>query len=129
MFGVLGTVGDFLICSHGTADMNEFTYDSGNRLVTTEVESHLLHVEITRSTITKAFAICLFLVNWTSNIGSVYTMALVVSGMLEANSMVAALPFSARLTIPMVHSLYLDSPLLGTFVGELCVQSFHFAVD
>ena len=117
MFGVLGTVGDFVIRSHDVANTSEFTYDSGNGLVTTEVESRLLQVEITRSAIAKAFAICLFLVNWTLTVASVYITALVAFRMLDANSVVAALPFSAPLTIPMVRSLYADSPQSGTSGG------------
>jgi len=104
--------------------MSEFTYDSGNGLVTTEVESRVLQGEITRSTIAKAFAIYLFLVNWTLTVGSVYITALVASRMLEANSVIAAFPFSAPLTIPTVRSLYIDSPPLGTSVGQSCVLSF-----
>jgi len=131
MFGVLGTFGDFIIRSHDTTATSEFTYDSGNGSVTTEVESRVLQGEITRSAIAKAFAICLFLVNWTLTVGSVYITALVVSRMLDANSVVAALPFSAPLTIPMVRSLYIDSPPPGTSVGQFCISSFlpfHFTV-
>ena len=89
-----------------------------------EVESHVLQAEITQSAIAKAFVACLFLVNWTLTVGSVYVMALVVSGMLDANCMVAALPFSAPLTIPMVRSLYINSPPLGTSIGWSHVPLF-----
>jgi len=65
MFSVLDALGDFLICSHDAADTNEFTYDSGNGLVTAEVEFRVLRAEITRLAIAKTFMICLFLVNWT----------------------------------------------------------------
>jgi len=129
--GVLGILGDFVVRSHDVADTSEFTYNSGNGLVTTEVESRVLRVEITRSAIAKAFAICLFLVNWALTVGSVYITALVASRMLEANSVVAALPFSAPLTIPMVRSLYAVSPPPGTSIGQFCIPSFlpfRFAV-
>ena len=128
MFGVLDTLGDFVIRSHDVANTSEFTYDSGNGLVTTEVESRLLQVKITQSAIVKAFAICLFLVNWTLTVASVYITALVACRRLDAGSMVAALPFSAPLTIPMVRSLYTDSPQLGTSIGWYSIPSFHFAV-
>ena len=124
-FGVFDTVGDFVIRSHDVADTSEFTYDSGNGLVTTEVESRVLRVEITRSAIAKAFAIWLVLVNWTLTVGSVYITALVASRMLEANSVIAALPFSAPLAIPTVRSLYVDSPPLGTSIGQSCAPSFR----
>ena len=129
-FDVLDTLGGFVVRSHDVADTNEFTYDPGNGLVTMEVESRLLRGEITRSTIAKAFAVCLFLVNWMLTVGSVYITALVASGMLEANSMVAAFPFSAPLTIPTIRSLYIDYPPLGTSIGQSCVPSFlvfHFS--
>ena len=131
MFGVLDTVGDFVIRSHDMADMSTFTYDSGNGLVATEVESRVLRGEITRSAIAKAFAVCLFLVNWTLTVGSVYVTALVASRMLDANSVAAALPFSAPLTIPMVRSLYINSPPLGTSIGPSRIPlspPFHFTV-
>jgi len=128
VFSVLDALGDFIVRSHDTADTNEFTYDSGNGLATTEVESRVLRAEITRSAIAKAFTICLFLVNWTLTVGSVYITALVASRMLEADSVVATLPFSASLTIPMVRSLYVDSQPSGTSIGQSCTPSFRFAV-
>ena len=117
MFGILGTLGDFDIRSRDAADTSEFIYDSGKGPVTTEVESRVLQVEITRSAISKAFAVCLFIANWVLTVGSVYITALVASRMLEANSIVATFPFSAPLTIPTVRSLYINSPPLGTCVG------------
>ena len=124
MFGILDTAGDFVIRSHDTVDTSTFAYDFGNG--TTEIESRALRGEITQSAIAKAFAICLFLVNWTLTVGSVYITALVVSRMLDANSMVAALPFSAPLTIPMVRSLYVDPPPLGTSVGQSYIPAVPF---
>ena len=120
MFSVLDVLGNFAIRSRDAEDTNEFTYDSGGGLVIREVESRVLRVEITQSAIAKAFAICLFLVSWMLTVGSVYTTALVASRMLDANSVVAALPFSTPLTIPMVRSLYIDSPPLGTSIGQSC---------
>jgi hypothetical protein len=79
MFGVLDTIGDFVIRSHDAADTSKFTYESGDGLMSTEVESRVLRAEIKRSMIAKAFAICLFLGNWAMTIGSVYTTALVAS--------------------------------------------------
>lgn len=122
-FGVLDVIGDFVIHSQDTADTNKFIYDSGNGLVTAEVESRLLQVKIARSAIAKAFAICLFLANWALAVGSVYITALVVSRKLEPNNMVAALPFSALLTIPTIRSLYINSPLLGISIGQLRMPS------
>jgi len=121
MFGILDTLGDFVIQSQDVVATSELTYDSGNGLVTTEVQSRLLRAEITQSRIAKTFAICLFLANWMVTVGSVYITALVASRMLDANSMLAALPFSAPLTIPAVRFLYTNSPLLGTSMGQSCV--------
>jgi len=128
MFSVLDVLGDFIIRSHDAADANDFTYDSGNGLVTMEVEPRVLRAEITRSAIAKTFTICLILVNWTLTVGSVYITALVASRMLEANSMIATLPFSASLTIPMVRSLYVDSQPSGTSIGEFSIPSFRLTV-
>lgn len=49
-FGVFDALGGFVVRSHDIADTSEFTYDPGNGSVTTEVKSHLLRGEITRST-------------------------------------------------------------------------------
>jgi len=117
-FGVLDTSVDFVIRSHDMAVTSNFTYESGDGLVTMEVESRALRAEIKQSMIAKAFMICLFLGNWAMTIGSVYTTALVASERLEANSVVAALPFSALLAIPTIRSLYISSPPLGISVGK-----------
>jgi hypothetical protein len=107
--------------SQHTAATKNFTCVSGGRPVTMEAESRVLLAEIKQSAITKAFAICLFLINWSSTVGSVYITALVASRKLEADSAVAALPFSTLLTVPAVRSLYFSSPSLGISIGKSCV--------
>jgi len=128
MFSVLDSLGDFVVHSHDAPDTREFVHDSGNGLVTMEVESRILQGEIAWSAIAKAFAVCLFLVNWMLTVGSVYITALVASRMLDANSVVAALPFSAPLTIPAIRFLYTNSPLLGTSIGQPRFLPIGFAV-
>jgi len=124
-FFILDTLGDFVARSYDVTDTTRFTHESEDGLVTMEVESRALRVEIERSAIAKVFVICLFLGNWAATVSSVYTTALVVVGKLEANSMIAALPFSALVVIPTIRSLYTTSPPLGFSVGKprLC----HFA--
>ena len=121
MFSVLDTLADFVIRSHDATDVSKFTYDSGDGLVTTEVESRVLRAEIERSAIAKAFAVCLFLINWALTIGSVYATALVASGRLEVTSMVTGLPFSALLAIPTVRSLCSGLPPLGVYIGKFYI--------
>ena len=131
MFSVADTVGDFVVRSDDTTATNQFIYDSGDGQETAEAESRVLQAEIRRSAIAKAFVICLSFVNWSLAVGSVYITILVTLGRLETNSMVAALPFSALLTVPAVHSLYSTSPVLGISIGRSCVTSFlpfHFVV-
>ena len=67
-----------------------------------QVESRMLLAEITRSTIVKMFVVCLSLVNWMLTVGSVCITALVASRTLDTNSVAAAFPFSAPLTIPTI---------------------------
>jgi hypothetical protein len=74
-FGIADTLGDYVIRSYDAADTTKFTYESEDGLVTTEVESRVLRAEIERSTIAKAFAICLFLGNWAATVSSVYITA------------------------------------------------------
>jgi len=118
MFGIADALNDYIIRSYDVAGTTKFTHESEDGLVTTEVESRVLRAEIERSAIAKAFVISLFLGNWAATVGSVYTTALVVFGKLEANSMIAALPFSALVVIPTIRSLYISSPLLGFSVGK-----------
>ena len=58
-----------------------------------------------------------------------YTTALVVFGKLEANSMIAALPFSALLAVPTIRSLYISSPPLGFSIGKPCLRHFSSFVS
>ena len=132
IFGIRDTLGDFVIRSRDAAATSELTYDSGNGLITTQVESRVLRVEITQSAIAKAFAISLFLVNWMLTAGSVYATALVAFRMLDANNVVAALPFSAPFSIPILRSLYVNSPPSGTSVGQCPIVSvalFHILTN
>jgi len=124
MVGIIDTLGDYIIRSYDATDTAKFTYESGDGLVTTEVESRVLRAEIERSAIAKAFLICLFIGNWAATVSSVYTTALVVFGKLEATSMIAALPFSALLAIPAIRSLYISSPPLGFSVGKPRLSHF-----
>ena len=116
MFGVFDVLGDFVIHSQDAAGTSPFVNKSGDGSVPIGVESRVLRAEIGRSVISKGFAICLFLGNWAMTIGSVYTTALVASERLEANNVIAALPFSAFLAIPAIRSLYNSS--LGISIGK-----------
>ena len=114
MCSASSTVSDFVVRPHDIADTSGFTYNTGYRLP----------AEFKQTTVAKAFAICLCLTNWTLTVGSVYITALVVSRMLDANIMVAAVPFSALLIVPVVRSLYIDpTPSAGTSIGQSCIPS------
>jgi len=130
MFGIADALNDHIIRSYDTAGTAKFTHETEDGLVTTEVESRVLRAEIERSAIAKAFVICLFLGNWVATVSSVYTTALVVFGELEANSMIAALPFSTIVVIPTIRSLYISSSPLGFSVGKPRLSFFpaRFAV-
>ena len=128
MFGIFDALGDYVIRSYDAAGTTKFTYESGDGLVTTEVESRVLRAEIEQSAIAKAFMVCLFIGNWAVTVSSVYTTALVMFGKLEANNMIAALPFSALLAIPTIRSLYIGSPPLGFSIGEPHLSHFSPSV-
>lgn len=120
IFAVAGTLGDFVIRSHGAIAVNKFTYDLGDGAVTAQVDSRTLLAEIRRSTIAQVFAIGLFLVNWLLTVSSVYTTAMVTSRKQEANSAIVGIPLSTLFGIPTIHSLYATSPPLGTSIGKFC---------
>lgn len=122
-FAVVDIPGDFTVYSHGTAVTTNFTYDSGDGLVTTEVESHVLQVEIKRSVIAKAFAGSLFLINWSLTVSLVYITLRVACKKMEVSIAVAASPLSFLSTIPTIRSLYASSIPLGSSAGESCVPS------
>jgi len=75
--------------------------------------------EIRRSTTAQMFTLSLALINWVLTIGSIYVTAIVVSGKMEPNNAVAALPFSMMLTIPGVRALCSDVPTLSPSLGTL----------
>jgi len=127
-FGVIGTLGDFLVRSHDTTDTAKLTYESGDGLVAVEVKSRVLRAEIKRSVIAKTFAICLFFGGWAVAVASVYVTALVACEKLDANNILAALPFSALLAIPGIRSLFITSPFLGISVGKPRVYHFSQSV-
>jgi hypothetical protein len=118
MFAVTGTLGDFVLHSQETSSTSKFTYGLRDELVTAEVESRSLHVDIKRSTITWVFAISLSLINWSLAVGSTYITALVAHGVLEVNRVVVTLPFSAAMTIPTIRSLYAGSQPFGNSIGK-----------
>lgn len=120
-FTVVDIPGDFTVYSHGTAVTTDFTYDSGDGLVTTEVESRVLQVKIKRSVIAKAFAGSLFLINWLLTVSLVYITLRVACKKMEVGIAVAASPLGFLSTIPTIRSLYASSIPLGSSAGKSCV--------
>ena len=119
-FAVASPLGSFVILSHDV-DASQPTYIPGNGPFTPHPGSHMLNAEIRRSAIAQTFMISLALINWLLTIGSVYITVLVMSGKMEADHPVAALPFSMMLTIPAVRAIYAEPPSLSTSLGTFCI--------
>ena len=116
-FVVASPLGSFVILSHDV-DASELIYIPGNGPFTPYHGSRMLNAEIRRSAIAQTFMISLALINWLLTIGSVYITVLVMSGKMEADHPVAALPFSMMLTIPAVRAIYAEPPPLSTSLGN-----------
>ena len=114
-----GSRNNFVISS-GTwiPTKNNFTYDSGTGPITVEVDSGWMEFEAKRSQFTRAFTMCLFLINWALTIGSIHITLLVVFGGEKMDSAVLLLPITIVLIIPTLRGLYVGSPPYGVYIGK-----------
>ena len=117
---------NFVVSSTEEYTKNIFTYNSGAGPTTVEVQSKVILVETKRSQLSKAFTMCLFIINWSLTVGSVYiTVALlVVPRKKEMEAAVFLLPVTVVLTVSALRSLYVGSPPFGIFIGKFWALRF-----
>ena len=116
----------FTIFSNGTRTTAEFTHHTTSGPTTTEVESHVLAVEIRRSGWARTFNMCILAESWILAVGAVHFSRKRASGWVAV--VAAALRISWVLTIATIRSLYIGTPPFGSFLGMfllpgLCVIS------
>lgn len=109
----------YAISSNEEKFRSNYTYNSGTRPTTVELDSHMAHIEVKRSQLARAFMICLLLVNSGLAVGSTYVMLLVFFRRdTVPDSTVLLLPVTIVLTVPALRSLYPGSPPFGIFIGR-----------
>ena len=114
---------NFIVYSTSGHTKSRFTYDSGTGPTTLLVDSSVVSVQVKRSPITRAFTLCLLVVNWALTVGSVYITLLALVGTGKKDPAVVLLPVTLVLTIPTLRGLYVGSPPFGVYIGEYRVVS------
>ena len=110
---------DYFVVSSTSEPMeNWFTYDNGTGPNTVGVMSSMATVEIKRSQLSKAFVMCMFIVNWALTITSVYITLLVLVGVAKRDPTILVFPATLVLTIPTLRNLYVGSPPFGIYIGQ-----------
>jgi len=110
--------GNFDLSSTEVETTRNYTYDSDTGPTTINVNARIAQIEAKRSRFPQALTMCLFLVNWTLTVGSIYIVVLVIFGRGGINDAVLLLPVTIILTIPTLRSLYPGSPPFGVFIGK-----------
>jgi len=96
---------------------NNYTYDSATGPTTVEVESMVIVIHIERSQLTRAFTLCLLLINLALTVGSVYVTVLVLTRRERIHEGVFLFPVTVILTIPALRNLYPAEPPFGIYIG------------
>ena len=108
----------FYVSSGETQMKSTYTYDSGTGSTAVEVESNVIDIIAKRSRFSKAFTICLLLINWALSICSTYVTLVVVIKKKRVDKEVLLLPVTLILTIPTLRGLYAGSPPFGIYIGK-----------
>ena len=96
---------------------SKFAYDTGEDVVTNDVESRALEPDIKRSRRSRGFTMCLWIVNWALTAGTVYITLVVLASSEKMRDGVLALPITMILTIPTIRGLYVGAPPFGILLG------------
>ena len=123
----------FVVSSNDSSVKSKYTYDSGTGPTTVEIESRMVNIMVKRSMLSRAFTMCLLLVNSGLAIGSTYVMLLVFFGRNwngdKPDSTVLLLPLTIVLTIPTLRGLYPGSPPFGVYIGRSHALKSNLTTD
>ena len=93
------------------------TYDPGTGPITVEATSCLTVIIVKRSTLARAFTICLLIVNWALTSVSVWVTTIIYFKGEKPPDAVLLFPLTIVVTIPALRNLYVGSPPFGIFIG------------
>ena len=109
--------GDFTTTSVEVQATSNFTYDTNNGPITTEVESYTMSAAVTSSTRARILTFSMFLINWALTISSAVIALVVYSRDGDVKDGVSLLPITVITAIPAIRSLYASSPPFGVALG------------
>lgn len=116
-FAVADPLNNFVTQSVDSPTTSKFTYDAGQGPITIDVESRALELNITRGVLSRAFAMCMWIVNWALTAGTVYTTLVNLVSTQRMSDAVLALPITVILIIPAIRQLYVGGPPFGILLG------------
>jgi hypothetical protein len=82
------------------------------------VQGYYLDVTIKHSLRARAITYSMFTINWILTLSSIITTSVMFDRRGEGRDTVALLPITVILTIPVIRSLYVDSPPYGILLGK-----------
>ena len=116
-FAVADPLNNFVTRSTDSPTTSKFTYDAGEGPVTIDVESRALELDIRRSALSRAFTMCMWVMNWALTAGTVYITLVILVNTQKMTDAVLALPITMILTIPAIRGLYVGEPPFGIMLG------------
>ena len=93
------------------------TYKRGIGPFIGKLLSSFTSITVKRSKISKAFTICLLIVNWILTLVSVWVTITIFSMREKPPGAVLLFPLTLIVTIPALRNLYVGSPPFGIFIG------------
>ena len=128
-FAAADPLNNFVTHSIDSPTTSKFTYDAGEGPVAIEVESRALEFDIRRSVLSRAFTMCMWIVNWALTAGTVYITLVIFVNTQKMSDAVLALPVTVILTVPAIRDLYVGAPPFGTLLGILSRGYFLLIYD
>ena len=111
-FDVSSSIGDY---GYVTAD----TYNRGIGPFIGKLLYSFTSITVKRSKLSRAFTICLLMLNWALTAASVWVTTTIFSKREKPPGAVLLFPLTLIVTIPALRSLYVGSPPLGILIGML----------
>ena len=96
---------------------SEGTYDLESGPITRGPSSYFTVITVKRSTLSRAFTICLLIVNWALTSVSVWVTTIIYFKGEKPPDAILLFPLTIVVTIPALRNLYVGSPPFGIFIG------------
>ena len=107
---------------------SKFACGAGEGPVTVDVVSRALELDIRRSVFSRAFTMCLWIVNWALFARTMYVTLAIAVNAQKVTDVVLALLITVILTVPAIRALYVGEPPFGILLG-ICPGSHFPHVD